>query len=70
MTPGLSIYNPLNLDINMHVLLTVVYMFHMIHTWENLFKHQHISSLVIINFHSHFQHISSVSDIVRIVTLF
>ena len=41
--------NPLSPNINMHILLTV---FHVSYdtTWENLFKHQDISSLVVISF--------------------
>ena len=41
--------NPLRPEINMHILLTIVHMFHDT-TRENLFKQQDMSSLVIISF--------------------
>ena len=43
--------NPLSPGINIHILLTVFNFFDISDTtWENLFKHQHIPSLVIISF--------------------
>ena len=42
-------FNPLSPDINMHILLTVLHMLCYDTTWENLFKYQDITSLVIIS---------------------
>ena len=61
------VFNPLTPDINMHILLTVVHIFHMIPLRRTCFKNQDISSFVIISFIlvTCICLITAVSDIVR-----
>ena len=50
-------YNPLSSDINMHILLTVLHMFHMIPLGRIYFKHQDISIFGDHFIHSHYLYV-------------